>query len=199
MLLMIASSQTFVAHVAAHAGVSTGRADHATRTVLAGIAGYLSPALRELVADELPPALAVIVMEADPVTRAIDDLLIGRGVTTGQAYELLASVCRVVAEELSAEAIGALLGSLPIGIARMLGPVSPELGRRPPTRAQRDTLAAGRPGSRHPLSEAGPHGHADSIAAANPHADTKLSSASRSTHETLAEGRAGSRRTITGS
>src|SRR5262249_40389021 len=99
--------------------------------------------------------------------------------------ELLASVCHVVAEQLSAEAIEALLGSLPIGIARMLGPVSPELGRRSTARPQRDTLAGGRPGSRHPLSEAGPRGHADSIAAANPHADTKLSSASRPTRRTL--------------
>jgi len=77
-------------------------------------------------------------------------------------------------------------------------PSTPEGRRRaPPTAGQGHTLASGRPGSRHPLSESGPLGHADSIARAkNPYEDRKISSARGTTaeqeHRTLAEGHPGS-------
>jgi hypothetical protein len=62
------------------------------------------------------------------------------------------------------------------------------------------TLADGRPGSRHPLSEANP-AHRDSVARSeNPHADTKLSSSAGMTQErvsdTLATGKPGSHRPL---
>jgi hypothetical protein len=57
------------------------------------------------------------------------------------------------------------------------------------------TLATGRPGSRHPLSEAAPSaGQSDSVVAnGNPHGDRKLSSApDTAVADTLADGRPGS-------
>jgi len=67
-----------------------------------------------------------------------------------------------------------------------------------------DTLAEGRPGSHHPVSSAyGAGVQSESIAAGNPHAATKLSSATGSMQErhreTIAEGRPGSPHPIAGS
>lgn len=65
---------------------------------------------------------------------------------------------------------------------------------------QGHTLADGKPGSRHPLSEANPsHGQSHSVAeSANPHADTKLSSSKGTTQERekedLAEGKSPGRK-----
>jgi hypothetical protein len=65
----------------------------------------------------------------------------------------------------------------------------------------RRTLSEGKPGSRHPLSEARlDRAQSNSVARADePHADTKLSSARGLTqerlHETLAVGRPGPKRT----
>ncbi len=68
--------------------------------------------------------------------------------------------------------------------------------------ASRGTLAEGRPGSAHPLSEARPErAQSQSVARAdNPHGDTKLSSATGLTQEregeTLATGHLGSNRPL---
>jgi hypothetical protein len=67
-----------------------------------------------------------------------------------------------------------------------------------------NTLASGRPGSRHPISDARPNrAHAHSVARSdNPHGDTKLSSSHGFTqereNETLADGRPGPKRTLSG-
>ncbi|MBX3231426.1 MAG: hypothetical protein KIT84_10810 [Labilithrix sp.] len=72
---------------------------------------------------------------------------------------------------------------------------SDELGRG-------HTLATGRPGSRHPISEARHAGaHAESVVRSdNPHGDMKLSSARGTTqereHEDLAEGKPGADRNL---
>jgi uncharacterized protein (DUF2267 family) len=121
---MIANTQAFVARVAALAGVPTERAERATQTVLSGIGSYLSPPRRELVADELPPALAALLVDRDGLDIAIDDRLLGPGTASGQAHDLLASVCAVLADELSREALGALTRSLPAAVSRLLGPVA---------------------------------------------------------------------------
>lgn len=66
-----------------------------------------------------------------------------------------------------------------------------------PQPGQGHTLASGRPGSRHPVSEAGPPAHPDSVVAnPDPYGDRKLSSARGFSAEqkgrTLSEGRSGS-------
>jgi hypothetical protein len=78
------------------------------------------------------------------------------------------------------------------------GSVTDEPPPRPVPDRRRDTLAEGRPGSHRPLSEGPGRGaQRGSIAEDNPHADTKLSSASGARQEhrrdTLAEGRPGAR------
>jgi uncharacterized protein (DUF2267 family) len=194
-------AEDFCSHVASHAGVSGVRAEHATHAVLAGIGSHLSATHRQLVAEELPPRLAGWLNEsAEQSAQPIEERVVVAGMPAGQARELVASVCRVLAEELSVDAQQALQSSLPPTIAAWLTPGSAAT-ERPPGSDRTDTLATGRPGSHHPVSEsAGERRHADSIAAANPHDDTKLSSAHGTTQErdetTLAEGRPGPTRGI---
>lgn len=204
---MITRMDNFVSHVAAHAGVSADRAERAARAVLAGIGACLSAPCRQLVASELPAELAADVLAGKERGIPIDERVREPGTAPGEARELMASVARVLAEELSAEALLAVRGRAPSVFAALLEP--PARGAPPPARAaatgdRRATLAAGRPGSRHPVSEArARREQRGSIGAENPHADTKLSSAAGSTQErrrrTLAEGRPGSDRPIAGS
>ena len=127
---MITNTQAFVARVAALAGVPTDRAERATQTVLSGMGGYLTPSRRELVAEELPPALAAILVDSDGLDIPIDDRLVGAGTTSGQARDLLASVCAVLADELSRDALVALTRSLPVAVGRLLGPIPGGAGPR---------------------------------------------------------------------
>lgn len=201
---MIANTDDLVSHVAAHAGVSAARAERATHAVLSGIGAYLSAPCRQLVAAELPPALAAALLAGDGPEIPIIARVLEPGLTAGRAHELLASVCRVLVEELSAEAVLALRVGAPPGISALLAPAAPEAPPRAAPGAHRETLAAGRPGSRHPVSEARPPGtQTGSVAAENPHAATKLSSTTGSTqerrHETLAEGRPGAAHPLDGS
>lgn len=188
---MIARTADFASHVAAHAGISTRRAEQAALAVLHGLGGYLSRPSRELVAEELPPSLGAAVVEADDHSGQLEDRVLAPGETAGEAREIVASVFRVLAEELSTEAVGAISSSLPAGYARFFATPSEELATPPGQRD--DTLATGRPGSRHPIAEAQPdRTQTSSIAADNPHDETKLSSSPGTTqerrHETLAEG-----------
>ena len=62
---MLLRIEQLASHVAAHAGVSTPLADYALRAVLTGIGGYLSPAFRQLIAEELPPTLGGVLASLD--------------------------------------------------------------------------------------------------------------------------------------
>ena len=150
---MLLRIDQLASHVAAHAGVSTPLADYALRAVLAGIGGFLSPAFRQLVSEELPPALGTALSSAIGDRRPIEERLQLAGMSPGQTRELIASVCRVLAEELSDEAVGALRASLPASIALLFVPASTDL-----------------------LHETTIHRQADSVADTNPHGDIKLSS-----------------------
>jgi uncharacterized protein (DUF2267 family) len=140
-------------HVAAHAGVSTPLADYALRAVLAGIGGYLSPPFRQLVADELPPALAAALNSALTDKRPIEQRVQLNGLSPVQRYELIASVCKVLAEELSDDALRALRSSLPAGTAKLFVPASAEVHH-----------------------DSSLHRQSSSVAEPNPHGDFKLSS-----------------------
>ncbi|HEX3760200.1 MAG TPA: DUF2267 domain-containing protein [Kofleriaceae bacterium] len=179
---MIATIDDLCSHVAAHAGVSRALAEQATRAVLSGMGGTLTPAGRELVADELPAGLGAAILADSALTAPIEQPLLALGVTAGQARELIASVCRVLVEELSGEAVDALRVGVPAALAALLvAPASDE----PPAHT-----AFGRDAQR------------GSIAEDNPHATTKLSStpgpAHERRHETLAEGRPGARYRLSG-
>lgn len=194
---MIVTIDDFISHVAAHAGVSPALADRTTRVVLAGCGGYLSPAGRRFVADELPAALRAAVLAGSDLSTPIEERVRAFETTVGRARELIASVCRVLVEALSTDAIAALREAVPAGLASLLAaPATSEVLLQPPSDRLRDKLAGGRPASHHPVSEARtPDAQSESIATDNPHAATKLSSTTGSTqerhHETIAEGHPG--------
>ncbi len=198
------TTTSFVEHVAAHAGLSFDRAERAVRAVLGGIGAYLTDAHRQLVAEELPPALGASLLAEHDIAKPLEERLLGPGITAGRAREVLASTCRVLAEELSNDALHALRADVPLTTAALLAAPSPASDHEPVQPQRHATLASGRPGSEHPISEAQPSPrHSDSVARRNPHATTKLSSATGTTqereHETLAEGAPGYDRALAGS
>lgn len=148
---MISSTEVFLAHVAAHAGDSSAHVDAATRAVLAELGSRLAGAERELVAEELPPALASSLCKQGFAPRPVEEQLCAGGISLGTARELIASVCHTLAERLSREALAAVRAAAPPSIASFLaaddGEVEHDTGFG-------STLADGRPGSRHPISEA---------------------------------------------
>jgi uncharacterized protein (DUF2267 family) len=155
--IMLLRIDQLASHVAAHAGVSTPLADYALRAVLTGIGGYLSPAFRQLIAEELPPPLAHSLQSAANERRPLEDRVQLTGMSQGHTRELIASVCKVLAEELSDEALRALCTALPPATAVLFVPSSPPLDR--------------------PYVPY--HRQANSVAEPNPHADYKLSSGRR--------------------
>ena len=137
-------------------------------------------------ADELPETLSSF--EAEPLRLDV-----------GRDRELVESLLRVLGASLSPEARLRMEKHLPRDLAGSLSPretpEAPPPSRPPPESVRpRATLATGRPGSTHPISEGRPDvAHRHSVARADdPHADTKLSSARGTTqerlHESLAEG-----------
>ena len=138
---MKSSTEAFIGHVAAHAGIASDRAAQVTRAVLARIGASLTPDRRQQIAEELPPALASAVLQHEHhVAEAL----------TVHARELVASVFHVLAEDLSSEALGWLRSELPPRMAELL--VADAKPPEPPS-TNGTTLATGRPGSRHPISE----------------------------------------------
>jgi len=154
---MLLRIEQLASHVAAHAGVSTPLADYALRAVLTGIGGYLTPAFRQLIAEELPPALGHALESAAGDRRPIEDRVHLTGMSKSQTRELIASVCKVLAEELSEEALRALCTQLPAATATLFVPSAPPV--EPPSLPY--------------------HRQASSVAEPNPHGDFKLSSARR--------------------
>lgn len=198
---MTGSIETFVDHVAGHAGVSTAAALHASHAVVAGIGAYLSESARQLVADEIPAPLADALDEGS-ISLPLDESVLGPGMSAGRAHELVASVCRVLAEELSTDAIERVIEAVPADVGALFAESGPS--SRAPHEAQRHaTLADGAPGSEHPISEARPrNAQRASVAEADPHGDIKIASATGTTqeraHETLAENTEGADRTLAG-
>ena len=122
--------------------------------------------------------------------------------TIGHAREMAQVVLRLLSARVGPELRGRLAHHAGPSMAWLWAqpprpdpaPVRP---RAAPPPGHGHTLASGRPGSLHPLADAGPLGHADSIARSeNPKGDRKLSSAHGTTaeqkHRTLAEGQPGS-------
>jgi hypothetical protein len=131
-------------------------------------------------------------------------------VERGFAKEHVQATCTALAElldpadraQLKAR-LGERIGALLIPRRELRGPIAQPSGHHhsdPEGRGR--TLAAGRPGSRHPLSEAKHSGaHTHSVARSqNPRRDTKVSSTSGSSarreKRTLAEGKPGSERPL---
>ncbi|NMO20103.1 DUF2267 domain-containing protein [Pyxidicoccus fallax] len=191
----------FLSRVTERAGLSdTAEAARTARAVLGVVGERLGRWERRALAEDLPA----------PLTGMLEDGTSGQDfdlaelharvacrehVRPGFAMEHTGIVCQVLAEALSEGTLHRLHERLPGPIAALFTP------REHRERFEyihldpgRGTLAEGRPGSRHPLSEAHPvRAHTHSVARSdNPHEDTKLSSASGFTqereHETLATG-----------
>jgi uncharacterized protein (DUF2267 family) len=135
--------------VSFRAAVPLYDADHALHAVVGTIGLHLDDAHRQLLTEELPRDLAVALTIGGDIG-ALDE-------------ELIASVCRVLAEELSHEAVHAVREEVPDPIARFFVPGAPA----EPDFAAGHTLATGTTTQ------------ADSVAEANPHGARKLSSAHR--------------------
>jgi uncharacterized protein (DUF2267 family) len=198
---MTGTIETFVDHVAGHAGVSAATALHASHAVVAGIGAYLSESARQLVADEIPAPLATALDEGDEAL-PIEEHVLEAGMQAGQAHEVVASVCRVLAEELSTDALERIVEAVPADVAALFAASAPAT-HVPHEPRRHPTIADGAPGSEHPVSEGRiPAAQASSVGDEHPHADTKLASSRGTTqeraHETLAENTEGADRTLAG-
>jgi uncharacterized protein (DUF2267 family) len=196
------SHDELIEEVAAHAGVSRTEGARAIAALLATLAERLSAAESAALADALPDTLAAPLHSGCYEGTFDRDELIARvarreGVGLTFALEHAQSVGRVLAEALPPSLLERLRRALPPDIAALLAP-PPVEAEPPPRTPYGHTLADGRPGSRHPLSEAArERAHSQSVARAdNPHADTKLSTSRGLTQErereSLATGRPGS-------
>jgi uncharacterized protein (DUF2267 family) len=126
------------------------------------------------------------------------------GLKRSFAVEHTQVVCQVLAAAVGEEVRAQLAGRLPRDIAELLT-VRPSTASPPPPASPAlqpgwgRTLADGRPGSFHPLSDAegeAAHGHSV-VCSDNPHGDTKLSSTQgHSPERTLASGKPGSKHPV---
>jgi uncharacterized protein (DUF2267 family) len=202
---MRTTEEALLGNVAAHAGMrELDDARHATDAVMAAFGAHLPIAMRDLVAAELPDRQAAVLQGGaslgvgQPIEQVVASTL---GVRTAVALEVVASVCHVLAERLSDPAIDALRAHLPRPVADLLAAPAEAVH---PDGLHGRTLADGRAGSRHPVSEAQPErAHSGSVAGEpNPHRETKLSSSPGTTqereHETMAEGHPGPSRPLAG-
>jgi uncharacterized protein (DUF2267 family) len=186
-----------------------GRADvmRAIRATLVALGERLRDEERAALAREIPRSLRSLLDRAAYAGDFDRDELFARvarhgALDRGRALEYAEIVCEALATELPWDLLARLRRELGPSIASLL--VEPE---RPPVVATASppsgsTMASGRPGSRHPVSEARlDRAQTGSVVrAANPHADTKLSSARGLTQErleeTLASGQPGAVRSL---
>jgi uncharacterized protein (DUF2267 family) len=185
----------------------------ALRATLETLASHLTPTEREFLADALPPHSAQIVREASSAAQgSLNDFFrrvaAHEGVRLGLAVEHAEIVCRALGQTLTHAVLARLGHALP-DLAPLFEPTTepaPQLAQSEPAPDVPSDLAEGRPGGTHPLATADPLvlAHRHSVARSDdPHAETKLSSACGLTQErearTLATGRPGSKRPISGS
>jgi uncharacterized protein (DUF2267 family) len=181
-----------LSQISEHTGLpGQQEAERTVRAVLGALSERLSwPAVQAL-AEDLPPPLSSSLRGGGPhqdfdLAELHSRVASREQVRLGFAVEHTAVVCQVLAEALSSGTLQRLRDALPEPIGALFTPREPgarfehvhlDPGRR--------TLAEGRPGSQHPLSEArSARGHSHSVAREdNPHGDTKLSSATGLTQE----------------
>ncbi len=196
----------FLAQVSERTGLrSPEEADRAIQAVLEAVGARLSRQELRVLAEDLPSRLMDMLRSGTPGEDFGLEALHARvaereHVREGFAVEHTGTVCQVLAEALSPAAPHRLQETLPGPLAALFTPRgAPERFEYPHLEPGGHTLAEGRPGSRHPVSEARPErAHVHSVArSANPHGDTKLSSAEGLTqereHTTLADAHPGAR------
>ncbi len=164
-------------------GLGPEQAEAAVLSGLSVLLRSLGPTVRGQLLAQLPTPLLVS-LERFPIDQSLTDpvgeLAQDRDVSLAVARELLQVVGGAVAETVDPSIVSTLLSALRPSLVPFIAPTPdrPSWQGRPPS-GSGTTLATGRPGSRHPLSEAGPSrpGQSGSIAMeTNPHGDRKLSS-----------------------
>lgn len=202
-------------HVLDHAGLrSEEEARAVSENVVTHLGALLTPHDRLAMAGLLPGSLAGALNQEEPHQAfLLDDLVlrvaIGAGVPVGAALEQTQVVCEGLARAMSEDVTDFLRARLPDDVAALLrvdrptmrGPARYVHPREAPVAVRGSTLATGRPGSNHPVTEAAfGQGHSGSVARSdNPHADRKLSSGSPSRKgrgSTLGAGRPGPSRPV---
>jgi len=178
-------------------GLSEEAASTALGATLAALGERLLDEDRALLARGLPDELAASVLERTyqgefDVAEFFDRIRRREGVRLGFAHEHGQVVCRVLGETLSEELRVRIERVLPESYVELLDPprdAQPAPDHRGTCLRGHRTLATGRGGSEHPLSESRPQvAQAHSVVCeANPHADTKMSSATGTTQERLEE------------
>lgn len=195
-----------LSHVAMHAGLPDSEAAERTVRVVLGVLGeQLSGAAARELEEELPPGLGAALREVQHDQHfGLEELEVRvaqrEGVRLSFAVEHVGVVVQALARALLPAALYRLREALPDSVAALLTPPEEADSAAPVhLHPEHHTLAEGRPGSRHPLSETRPERAPSQsvLRADNPHGDTKLSSALGLTQEreeeTLATGRPGRR------
>lgn len=205
--------EPFVAEVAARLGLSVrSEAEHAIDATLSVLGAHLPEPHAAAVTKQLPIELAQMLHGRSyrgdvELADFYAEVREAEGVPMGFAMEHALVVCQVLAEAVDLEARKHLSVHAPRSMAplftlrSMPAAAPPHLSEHIVLPGSGHTLASGRPGSEHPLSEAVGAGHRDSIARSDdPHADVKLSStrgmSSERYRETLASGMPGSKRSL---
>ncbi|MFP2930696.1 DUF2267 domain-containing protein [Pyxidicoccus sp. 3LG] len=197
----------FLSRIAERAGLADSHeAARTARAVLDLVGQQLGRKALQVLAEDLPaPVMGMLGDGAHGQDFDLEELharVAGREhVRPGFAVEHTEIVCQVLAEALSEGGLHRLRENLPGPLAALFTPRGHreqfEYVHLDPFR--RHTLAEGQPGSQHPVSSArADRAHTHSVARSDdPHADTRLSSASGLTqereHETLATGHPGAR------
>ena len=168
-------------------------ADRAIHATLATLGAYLDAPEARLVAAVLPDELRAVFARRpfdarlDPAGFFDDVQRTERG-RAARVREDAQVVCAALAEVLPNESRARLVKELPAALAALFelrpAPEPPAYATRHDPRHH--TLATGAPGSLRPLSDSSPPPPASaSVARANPHAETKLSSARGLTQDEL--------------
>ncbi len=177
-----------------------GDDSHARRAILATLQAFgarIPAPEREALARALPLELAgAVSAERYRGEGCADDLYaaVARTERTQEGFgrEHVQIVMGALGEELSAELDRRVERALSPSLAELLrGSPRPDSEPPPYAQAHHHSLATGKPGSVHPISDSPPRGaQTESIGAKNPHGDTKLSSSDGETqereHESLA-------------
>ncbi len=181
--------QSWVERVARQGALAPADAARALAATLGALGEHLTEDERNRVAHALPVRIGEMLglprAGADPAT-FFERVALHEGTTAGFAREHAQTVGRVLAEDLPAEVVAHLLRSLPPPLHALLERSAEAPPPEHPLAAseRHHTLASGRAGSRHPLSESAPPGaQTHSVGEANPHGATKLSSAQGITQE----------------
>lgn len=183
-----------IADVRKRCGITDdGRADRAVAAVVSVLGGALSGADADGLSERLPSPFAERLRrsaggaELKDVHELYERVAMRAAIVLGLAVEETQIVLQLLAELASEEATARARRHLPPDIAALLTPrrafaEPPPRQRLPaPAAPPHVTLASGRPGSFHPLSESrADRAQEHSVArSSNPHAQSKLSSARR--------------------